>query len=277
MLLRKQAKVEQVNIEEFEQLKPQEYLPQAVMQIAMQAGTILLSSGAETYRVENTVGIILSLAKSSDYDVTAMGTSITAFMVSQDGEHTNTQIRRVRHRSLNLQHIATVNQISRDLVAGKIQLTEAAECMNELKKPVYSKWEKNLAIVVMVCSFALLLSGRFEDFFAAAPVAFGIIFVNALVQYIRVEGFFAHLLSAFVGACMAFASQHYLFPMASLDIIIAGALMPLLPGTSFTNAIRDVIQGDYISAAARAMEAVFVALALSIGVGFALGLFAAFL
>ena len=62
-----------------------------------------------------------------------------------------------------------------------------------------------------------------------------------------------------------------------MDIVIAGALMPLFPGTAFTNAIRDIIQGDYISASARAMEAIFTATALAIGVGLALSTFGAYI
>ena len=32
-----------------------------------------------------------------------------------------------------------------------------------------------------------------------------------------------------------------------LDYMIIGSIMPLIPGVSFTNAIRDIADGDYIS------------------------------
>ena len=54
----------------------------------------------------------------------------------------------------------------------------------------------------------------------------------------------------------------------SLDVVIISAIMPLVPGVTFTAAIRDTLNGDYSSGVARMAEAVVVALAVaSSGVG----------
>ncbi len=274
MLLRKEAPVETINPRELP--TDDQITPEACMAIAMQAGSILLSSGAETYRVEDTMCVLLRLCGASDYDVNALGTSIMATVMVEDAPPL-TQVRRIRRRTLNLTRIAEVNQVSRDLVAHKISLKEAARRMNDLEKPVYGTVEKNVSIIVMICSFALLLSGDLINAFCAVPVAIGVIAVNLLVTFVSIEGFVANLLSSFLGGLAAVLSQRYLFPGASMDIVIAGALMPLFPGTAFTNAIRDIIQGDYISASARAMEAIFTATALAIGVGLALSTFGAYI
>ena len=270
MLLKEQAPIERLDPQELPY--DDELTPQLLMAVAMQAGVILLSSGAETYRVEDTIGKILSLSGSDQFDVNALGTSLTAtLMLSEDGEP-YTQVKRVRHRSLNLHRIAEINQLSRDLVAGRITLKQASKQMNNLNKPVYRVYQKNIAIVVMICSFALLLSGNPSDALGSIPVATGIILINTLVYFVRIEGFVANLLSAFLSAGIAVLSQRYILPRASVDVLIAAALMPLLPGTSFTNAIRDVIHGDYISAAARGLEAIFTAIAIAFGVGLSLAL-----
>ncbi len=49
--------------------------------------------------------------------------------------------------------------------------------------------------------------------------------------------------------------------------------MPLVPGVAITNAIRDTLNGDYVSGAARALEAFIKALAIALGVGLGLMLF----
>lgn len=268
MLLKKQAPIDQVNPQELP--SNDEITPQALMAVAMQAGVILLSSGAETYRVEDTIGQILRLSGSEQYDVNALGTSLTATLMLDDDSVPYTQVKRVRQRSLNLFRIAEVNQLSRDLVAGKITLKQASAQMNNLHKPIYPVYRKNIAIIVMICSFALLLSGNPSDAVGSIPVAMGIILINTLVYFVRIEGFVANLLSSFLSAGIAVLSQHYILPQASVDVLIAAALMPLLPGTSFTNAIRDVIHGDYISASARGLEAIFTAIAIAFGVGLSL-------
>ncbi len=275
MLLRKQAPIEK--IDPVELVEDGELSAQTVMKLVMQVGSILLSSGAETYRVEDTMNIILRFSGASEYEVTALGTSLIASVIMNEGDSAYTEVRRVKVRSLHLSRIAEVNQISRDLVSKKICFAEAAARMNRLSRPIYSGLEKNIAIIVMICSFALLLSGDLLAGLGAIPIALGIILVNAFVRFVRIEGFVANVLSSFIGAAIAVITLRYFLPAVSLDIIIAGALMPLLPGTSFTNAIRDVIHGDYISAAARALEATFTAMGLALGVALALALFNAYL
>ena len=49
--------------------------------------------------------------------------------------------------------------------------------------------------------------------------------------------------------------------------MIVGAMMPLVPGLAMTSAIRDVLQGDYISAGSRALEAIMIAASVALGVG----------
>lgn len=48
--------------------------------------------------------------------------------------------------------------------------------------------------------------------------------------------------------------------------------MPLLPGLSMTNAIRDTINGDLVSGSARALEALLACVAIAAGVGVVLSL-----
>jgi uncharacterized membrane protein YjjP (DUF1212 family) len=52
-----------------------------------------------------------------------------------------------------------------------------------------------------------------------------------------------------------------------LDRVLIGCLMPLVPGVSFTNAIRDIAAGNYISGLVRLVDAIVVALGIAIGVG----------
>ena len=64
--------------------------------------------------------------------------------------------------------------------------------------------------------------------------------------------------------------QKHFVPDARIGISIVGLIMPAVPGTAITNAIRDTLRGDYNSGAARAIEAFVTALSVAIAV--ALGL-----
>ena len=58
----------------------------------------------------------------------------------------------------------------------------------------------------------------------------------------------------------------------NISALIIGGIMPLLPGLSMTNAIRDTINGDLVSGSARALEALLACVAIAAGVGVVLSL-----
>ncbi len=56
------------------------------------------------------------------------------------------------------------------------------------------------------------------------------------------------------------------------DIITIGSIMLLVPGIAFTNAIRDILMGDYLSGVSKGMEAFLIAVGIAIGAGTVLAL-----
>ena len=54
----------------------------------------------------------------------------------------------------------------------------------------------------------------------------------------------------------------------SLSHIIIGGIIPLVPGLAFTNGIRDIADGDYISGSVRLLDALLVFLSIAVGVVF---------
>ena len=53
----------------------------------------------------------------------------------------------------------------------------------------------------------------------------------------------------------------------TLGPMISGTIMPLVPGVAFTNGIRDIANGDYISGAVRMLDAILIFLSIAIGMG----------
>ena len=53
----------------------------------------------------------------------------------------------------------------------------------------------------------------------------------------------------------------------NLSHMISGSIIPLVPGVAFTNGIRDIADGDYISGTVRLLDAIFVFLCIAIGGG----------
>ena len=52
-----------------------------------------------------------------------------------------------------------------------------------------------------------------------------------------------------------------------MNFMIIGSIIPLVPGVSFTNAIREIAEENYISGSVRLLDAILVFLCIAIGVG----------
>jgi uncharacterized membrane protein YjjP (DUF1212 family) len=117
--------------------------------------------------------------------------------------------------------------------------------------------------------FTLLFGGTIFDFAVAASC-------GALVQltaFLLINKDMFHFIYSLLGGIITAAialTLTGLFSRGNIDLIISGAIMPLLPGLAMTNAIRDTMQGDLVSGIARGTEALIVAIALAAGVGIVL-------
>ena len=86
---------------------------QLLMKTAALAGELMLCSGAETYRVEDTMHHILKTADNLEMaEVLVIMTGITA-TIKQKDENVISIVKRVNSRSTNMSRIMEVNDISR--------------------------------------------------------------------------------------------------------------------------------------------------------------------
>ena len=53
----------------------------------------------------------------------------------------------------------------------------------------------------------------------------------------------------------------------SMNYMIIGSIMPLVPGIAFTNGVRDIADGDYIAGSVRLLDAILVFVCIAAGVG----------
>ena len=241
-----------------------------LMETAVTAGEIMLSSGAEIYRVEDTMNHILRKAEVKTADPYVLSTGIIATLEDPSID-TITVVRRVLKRSTNLNRICVVNDISRKFCSGNLSLEEANRQIKEAEKTqIYRNMTKKLSIVGVTGFFALLLGGSVLDGIAAGVVGLLLAFVMYMNEKIFLNDFCNNAIGGFVIAYSAFILKEWLFRGCDVNLVIIGSIMPLVPGVTFTTAIRDTLNGDYSSGVARMVEAVVVALAVAAGVGLAM-------
>lgn len=244
-----------------------------LMETAVLAGEIMLISGAEIFRVEDTINRILRKADRHTAETIVLSTGIFATLNDFDMEPI-TVVKRVTDRSTNLNKVYLVNDVSRKLCDDVISVEMAFERLQDISSEVqYRPWMKNVGIIGVSTFFSLLLGGNALDCFSAALVGSALAVLTYFLGRIRLNCFCQNVVSAFLAAVTALSIKQWVLPEIHRDIVIIGSIMTLVPGVIFTTAIRDILNGDYSSGTSRIMEAVVTALAVAAGVGAGMALF----
>lgn len=244
-----------------------------LVETAVTAGEIMLVSGAEVYRVEDTVGRILSLAPDRRSENVALGTSLIVTL-DRPGDESLTIMRRIRDRSTNLNRVCLVNEVSRRLCAGEMSFQEAQKSLQEIKQDIqYHSWIRAVGYIGVSAFFALLLGGTWREGLGAGLAGVLLAAVCLLTAKVRLNDFCINALGAFAVGAGALAIETWLMPAMDRNAVITGAIMPLVPGVTFTTSIRDILNGDYASGTNRMMEALVVALSVAVGIGTAMFMF----
>ncbi|MBD1379519.1 threonine/serine exporter family protein [Metabacillus arenae] len=236
-----------------------------IMEVCLLAGKIMLVSGAETYRVEDTM---MRIAASFGIKQSHSYVTPTGIIFSIEGsEPTKTKLIRIMERTTDLEKVTMVNAISRKISGGDLSVQEAYELLEdiEMAKPTYSFMVRLLSATIASGCFLIMFKGGWGDFFPAA-VTGGIGFLS-VVYFHRVIPikFFAEFLSAFIIGLLSFLFIK-IGAGYQLDKIIIGSVMPLVPGLLITNAVRDLMMGHLLSGLSKGAEAFLTAFAIGSGI-----------
>lgn len=249
-----------------------EFKSKQILHFAVKAGEVMLQSGAETYRVEDTISRIL---KSKDFEISETFVVPTCIIVTIDSPDIEpiTQLKRIKNRSTRLDKISLVNELSRKYVDGLISTEEALlelDCINSTKS--YSAPMIISATAVSAGFFTLMFGGRLIDFFPSLLIGFLLAVVNIWFTSRDVISYLIYFSSGFIiGASVICIS--WFAPSINIDSVVIGSIMPLVPGVAFTNSIRDMIGDEIISGLSRGVEALFIAVSIAAGVGIAMNAF----
>ncbi len=238
------------------------------LNLAMLIGKVLLKSGAETSRVEDTITRFCQANNCHDVNVFVTPTVIILGDETPNGMGC---VCRIRYRSTNLQLISEMNDFSYNLKNWPLDYAATIEYLEGKLKalPPYSSRLVCLASGLSSGCFSVMLGGNSHDFVAAFITGYlAMLLLKKLGGY-RPSAFWENALAgAAIGIvailCCAASVQ------CTMEKIIVGALMPFLPGVAFTNGLRDYMAGDLISGNSRIAEALLFATSIAIGLAFSL-------
>lgn len=231
------------------------------------AGRLMMESGAETYRVEDTMK---RMARSQNlFD--AQGFVTPTGIIFSVGQSRPIGIIQISNRTTDLEKISLVNNISRKLTSGQLSLEEAYQELQHIASTnwMFPVWLQIVAAAIASGCFLLLFEGMWQDVLAAVIAGgMGYLVVIVFHELTRVK-FFAEFFASLVVGIVAFLAVTFGFG-EQLDKIIIGSVMPLVPGLLITNAVRDLMAGHFMSGVSKGAEAFLTAFAIGAGVALVL-------
>lgn len=244
-----------------------------LMTFALDTGEVMLTSGAETYRVEDTINRILSHSDATDVQSFVTPTGLFASMDCPDGSHMS-YIRRVSNREIHLERIEQTNHISRAFCTDVLTLDECCKQLLSINNQKgYPSWILMAGISLAAGLFAIVFGGTLMDGLVTTIAGIVLAGFQLLFKQEHLSQFFIDLIGAFLMSVTALSLIHIADIGDNQSIILVSGIMPLVPGVAITNAIRDTLHGHLVSGTARILDAFIVAASIATGVGLALSLF----
>ncbi|WP_416361209.1 threonine/serine exporter family protein [Loigolactobacillus backii] len=234
-----------------------------LLDTCLMAGRIMIESGSEMYRVEDTMNRIAQNAGEKQSITFTTPTGI--FM--ELGDSGAVQIRQITSRTINLEKVEHVNALSREFAAQTINLGQLHQRLASLDRdvPFFPVWLQIIAAALVSCTLMIIYGGYWQDFISTAVIgATG----YAVFYWVRDRlniSYLNEFLAAFTIGLLALIAVR-LHLGRSIDMIIIGGVMPLVPGVPITNAVRDVLAGHLLSGIARGMDAIFSVSAIGVGI-----------
>ena len=222
--------------------------PEQTLSAVLDAGELLLTSGAEAARVEDTMRRLARAYGFVRADVLTITASMAVTVRTAD-DQVITQTRRILRRGTDMRCIEAVNELSRKV------------CVNPIPP---EELHARLEAIRTSGSFAVFFGGTWRDGIAAMLCSVLLYVIGVLGDRISLQPLVLTMVSS-AAMCAAAALTVKTGMGQNLDYIIIGNIMLLIPGIPFVNSMRDIFVGDTITGLLSAFEAVLRALAIAAG------------
>ena len=240
-----------------------------LLELATDVAHRLAMSGAETFRVEDSVVLIMQ-AYGVEAEAFAIPNCLTVSMETPDGVPM-TRMKRIGYHGNDLDCVERYSNLSRRICREKPDPKVAFQWLKEADR---AKRQFSLPILLAgnflgACGYSVFFGGSFWDSLFAGICGLAVGLVNLLMDRLKANAFFRTIIASFIMAVLAYGLS-VVGVVQNADTVIIGTLMILVPGLLFTNALRDIIYGDTNSGLNRIGVVFMIAVAIALGTGAAL-------
>ncbi len=235
-----------------------------LLDLATDLGYELAMCGAETFRVEETVTLVLK-AYDIDSEVFVIPNCMHISIEPVIGRPV-TRMRRIGQHGNDLDMVEKLTGLSRAICSRAPAPEIAQNWLEDVKKsrrsyslPLYFAGD-----FLGAAGFAVFFGGNWMDALCSGICGILVGLVLKWMDRLKANKFFSTITASFLMALLAY-SLSLLGIARNPDCVTIGALMLLVPGLLFTNGMRDIIYGDINSGINRIVEVLLIAVAIALG------------
>ena len=249
---------------------------ESLLNTAAELGYQLMFSGAEIYRVEESVTRLLLAYGVAEPQVFAIPNCLIISLTTPEGQSI-TRMSRIPSHGTDIELLERCNALCRNLCKSPVPLPQARGQVDELRtqRRSYRPRQVLAGYFIAPTFFTPLFGGGFWDGLAAGlcglAVGWCVIFGRKLLG----SNNFVRTIAASLAGALGALLLVLLGLGRDVDTITIGVFMVLVPGIALTNAMREIMAGDIISGLSRAAEAILTGAAISLGAALALAMWRA--
>ena len=204
-----------------------------ILLLALKAGQILLENGAEIFRVEDTVYRICHYYGLHSANVFVLSNGI--FLTSGDEKETQfAKVLQIPVNVANLSRVAEVNQLSRQIEAGRFTPEEAKLQLERIENtPGFSNRIQIISAGFSGACFSFMFGGALQDFFCSIWI--GMILQLYLVKIAKPH--FSKIVCNITGSALVTALSIFFYQTGlglHLESMMIGGIILMVPGVAFT-------------------------------------------
>jgi len=235
-----------------------------LLDCVMDIGEQMLLCGGEVHRVEDSLKRIFTAYGTARTDVFIITSSIVVTIHTADG-HVYSQTRRITETGTDYEKFHKLNALSRKICAQTISPDEIRTQLNEIAAgKTYPLWLEFICYGSIAGAFTLFFSGNATETVVSFIIGSCVRFIILICDQTVSNKIFTKFISVLFATTLAFiALKNNL--ITSVDKIIIGNIMTLIPGIGLTTALKDLLVGDSIAGILRTIEACIAALAIAAG------------
>ena len=247
---------------------------EAVLDLILTISYDMLRAGLEVGTVERAIEHMCIAYQMEEVHVLTITSSIIVSARAQDGI-IYTQTRRIRNYHTNFTYLKELDCLVRKITGEKMDYEIAAAELKKLRErfvrqiTVRTVTKEYFVYCFISFTFSLFFGGSIRDGISSGICAVLICSILYLLKPTVKNKFLVNMAASVAGG----AAAVFLFRCGlpdSVDKVIIGNIMLLIPGLATVNAFRDLIGGDTISGLLRLAEAFVAAAAIAIGFSMAL-------